>query len=351
MFTVKDWMFLSLSRADLAGLRPAALAFERNMERDNEYPIFAIRADNAKNPEEVVAEFAKQLRTKLTTIKERGAGVVVLGDRYETLCVVALLKQHGIRVAQIAAGDTPIGPDYVMPDHMYRDAISRLADILFTSYADGLINLSWLGKSGKAVHHTGLPSVDADVVKPLGVNPEDKAGAVVTFHPVPGDYEQELLYMEWALQALLQLRATPVWISYPGPDYGSAEYQHTIQRYVQLAQDQQLDWHATETIHEFHERCEKAKLLVGNSSAFLIEMAELRTNVALIGRRQEGRPVPMHVLALPQVGDAAGMEAFIRYAWNETPPPKQKSLWASSIEGVTAGQHIADRLFNYIKRD
>ncbi len=115
--------------------------------------------------------------------------LIVVGDVNSTLAATLVAVKRGIRVAHVEAGLR--SGDRSMPEEVNRIMTDAVADILFTSCADGERNLLAEGVPSERIHFVGNVMIDSlvqmlplthnrDILSRLGVSPGEYI--VVTLH-------------------------------------------------------------------------------------------------------------------------------------------------------------------------
>ncbi|MEQ9460786.1 MAG: UDP-N-acetylglucosamine 2-epimerase [Phycisphaeraceae bacterium] len=201
--------------------------------------------------------------------------VVVLGDRIEAFAAASAAAVGGFRVAHLHGGDRAEG----VADESMRHAISKLAHLHLPATAGSRRRLVRMGETKDRVMVVGSPAMDG-----LGevVADGDAPKVMVLQHPVGESTKQEQAWMEATLQAVK--KHDPL-VLHPNTDAGA----EGIRRAIKKA--------AVKTVKHlprdlFLSLLAGAGVLVGNSSAGLIEAAALRTPAVNIGPRQAGRERP-----------------------------------------------------------
>jgi UDP-hydrolysing UDP-N-acetyl-D-glucosamine 2-epimerase len=225
--------------------------------------------------------------------------VLVLGDRIEAFAAASAASIAGHLLVHMHGGDRAQG----VADEAMRHAITKLAHLHLPATAQSRRRILRMGEPADRVHRVGSPAVDG-----LGeVRPADDAPAcIVMQHPVGDPPDLERQRMHAILKATDRFTHTAsasaagggggVWgggrlVMAPNADPGregitQAITDHGITPVNHLPRDR---WLAT---------LRAARVLVGNSSAGLIEAAVLKTATVNIGRRQAGRETPANVINL-----------------------------------------------------
>ncbi|MEO1235363.1 MAG: UDP-N-acetylglucosamine 2-epimerase [Planctomycetota bacterium] len=206
--------------------------------------------------------------------------VVVLGDRIEAFAAAAAAAIGGRRVAHLHGGDRAEG----VADEAMRHAVTKLAHLHFPATAQSRRRIVRMGEDPAAVFNHGSPAVDAiAAVEPAA----DAPRVIVMQHPVGDDDEAECRRMRATLAATSRFDRL---VLSPNHDPG----RNGIVRAIENAEVEAVDHLPRE---RFLALLKGAELLVGNSSAGLIEAAVCRTAAVNVGTRQGGREAPNSVVS------------------------------------------------------
>lgn len=198
--------------------------------------------------------------------------VVVLGDRIEPLAAAVAASVGGFCVAHIHGGDRAEG----VADESMRHAISKLAHLHFAATVASRSRLIRMGEDPRRVFHVGSPAVDGlAAVRPA----TDAPAAIVLQHPIGSSDEEERRGMAATLEAT---RGLDPLVMAPNSDAGSRGIRAAIGAagVTPIEHLRREEWLSTLA------GCE---VIVGNSSAGLIEAAALGVRCVNIGPRQAGR--------------------------------------------------------------
>ncbi|MFI4860531.1 MAG: UDP-N-acetylglucosamine 2-epimerase [Phycisphaerales bacterium JB063] len=205
--------------------------------------------------------------------------VVVLGDRVEMLAAATAASVGGRILVHLHGGDRAEG----VADEAMRHAISKLAHLHFPATAQSRKRLVRMGEDPDMIHNVGSPAIDAL----RNINPDPDAPALIIMqHPVGASDEAERDWMDATLRATAKHDRL---VFAPNHDPGAngirqAIAEHDIEPIEHLPRGRFLALLAG------------ARVIVGNSSAGLIEAAALRTASINIGPRQGGREAPRTVV-------------------------------------------------------
>ncbi len=224
--------------------------------------------------------------------------VVVLGDRIEAFAAASAASIGGLPVAHLHGGDLAEG----VADEAMRHAITKLAHIHFPATETSASRILRMGEPKSRVHVVGSPAIDGLVrIEALGDERAHELGdpqALLLMHPIGRPDEQEEAVAGSAIEALGDRR---VLCLMPNLDPGrvgivraieSACEQEHVSSWTHLRRD--------EFVGLLKRLARTGGLLVGNSSAGLIEAGAIGVPAVNIGTRQSGRERGTNVI------DAAG---------------------------------------------
>lgn len=213
--------------------------------------------------------------------------VVLLGDRIEPFAAASAAAIMGIAIAHIHGGDRAEG----VADESMRHAITKLANLHLPATTQSRDRIVRMGERPEFVHAVGSPAIDALA----SIAPMDDAAfaelglpnVVFLMHPVGRHAEQEEAAASAALAALREERVVAL---HPNHDPG----RDGIIRAIELSKFTARSHLPREQFVALLKRLaartgESGGVLVGNSSAGLIEAAALKLPVVDIGQRQNGR--------------------------------------------------------------
>lgn len=236
--------------------------------------------------------------------RERPGWCVVLGDRIEAFAAAAAASIAGVAVAHLHGGDRAEG----VADEAMRHAISKLAHLHLVATAQSGERLVRMGEPVERVRVVGSPAVDALAgIPPAG---EDlwrvcsEPEIVLLHHPVGDSDEAE---RERAGEIASALKGRRVLWLHPNHDAGHEGVIAGIEPVARAA-----GWVARAHLvrEDFVGVLKRVAaiggVMVGNSSAALIEAAVIGLPAVDVGERQRGRERAGNVV---HVGDC-GAEAI-----------------------------------------
>ncbi|MAI77059.1 MAG: UDP-N-acetylglucosamine 2-epimerase (hydrolyzing) [Pelagibacteraceae bacterium TMED65] len=220
--------------------------------------------------------------------------VLIFGDRIETLSVCLASVYMNIPVAHIQAGDKS---GHI--DDSARYAIAKLSHLHFASCLDSKNRLLKLGEQRFRIFNTGAPQLDnirEDARNSSVTNIKlkkfiEKKFILVLFHPVLNEKEQAGEYMKNILKSCLSLDMNVLCI-FPNTDSGSELILSSIKKFT----DSKLLVYSNIKRELFLHVLNKCFLLIGNSSAGILEAPSFKKPVINIGIRQRGRPQSYNII-------------------------------------------------------
>ena len=238
---------------------------------------------------------AESMLRELNKIEDLGDldCLVVLGDRYETLLIVFWFVLLRIPVFHIHGGEKTLGS----LDDRFRHAITKLADVHFTSESAYSNRILQLGENPKNVHMVGSIGQDLALQQAsfhlrhleqiLDLNLED-GFAMVTFHPETTAVDQGLCHLRPIMNWMMTHSSLLLLVSRPNNDPGSGEIESYFKSLAVSYPERifLLESISQETYFSF---LKESQYIVGNSSSNIIEAPVFQRPILNIGRRQEGR--------------------------------------------------------------
>jgi UDP-hydrolysing UDP-N-acetyl-D-glucosamine 2-epimerase len=226
--------------------------------------------------------------------------MLLIADRYEMLAPASVALALRIPIAHIEGGEVSQGA----VDDSVRNALTKLAQIHFTSTATARRRVIAMGEEPWRVHHAGAPSIDhlhrsslfsRDALQArLGI---ELAGStlVVAYHPVT-ILKDTTVEADAFFAALERVRGQIIFV-YPNADAGSRAL---IERTEALRKTREHT-HIFVNLDAvtYWSLLSYADALVGNSSSGIMEAASFALPVVNVGMRQHGRERAGNVLDAP----------------------------------------------------
>lgn len=215
--------------------------------------------------------------------------VLVLGDRIEMLCTALAALYLGIPSAQLHGGERTSTVDEIA-----RHAITKLVSLHFVATVESAERVKMLGEEEWRIHVVGAPALDIilnevlpsreKLFQKLNIDPKEKIILVVQ-HPVSEQIEEAGKQMEETLEAVESFNM-PVVVVYPNADAGGREMIKVIE-----SKRSNPEFHILPSLEykDFLALERETSVMVGNSSAGMIESSSFKIPVVNIGNRQKGR--------------------------------------------------------------
>lgn len=217
--------------------------------------------------------------------------VVVLGDRIEAFAAGIAANIGGYPLAHIHGGDRAEG----ISDEAMRHALTKIANLHFPATLASAERITRMGEAPNRIHVVGSPSID-DLGGIPALDDESfaelgKPKRVLLFHPVGRTDEiEEAATLEIIEGVLNSMDDGSVLALYPNIDPGRDGIVRALIAAEKLRQVKTATHLRRGKFIGLLKRLAATKgVLVGNSSAALIEAAALKVPVVDIGTRQNGR--------------------------------------------------------------
>lgn len=259
-------------------------------------PTHATRHDDACVVGRGVEGFAKVIA------KLKPQWVVVLGDRIEAFAAAAAGSIAGVAVCHVHGGDRAEG----IADEAMRHAITKLAHLHCAATKQSAARIVKMGERQELVHVTGSPAIDGLTAIPAMGDEEASAlgdpGSVVLVHPSGVSAELDEATAASALTLAWAAAPYPLVLS-PNHDAGRESILKVFDRRDMGAGFMQRVEHLPRNVFVslLKRLAKRGGVLIGNSSAGLIEAAALGVRVVNLGPRQVGRERAGNVIDVPEV--------------------------------------------------
>ena len=250
--------------------------------------------------------------------------VLLLGDRGEMLAGAIAALHLNIGIAHIHGGERS-----GTVDEPVRHAISKLSHLHLCATASARERLIRMGEDPVHVHVTGAPGIDgltdgkrvsrAQVAARHGLDPDGPL-ALMVYHPVLQEAEAAGEEAGMILDTILAT-GTQALVLMPNADAGSDEVREQLEARRKLA-GVRLVTHLDRPA--FLDTMAAADVMIGNSSAGIIEAASFGTPVVNIGTRQNLRERNANVHDVPAEPAAVG---------------------AAIVEALEAGRFAPDNIY------
>jgi len=270
--------------------------------------------------------------------EERPDFILILGDRVEMLCTALAATYLGIPTGHLHGGERTS-----TVDELARHAITKLASLHFAATSESAQRIRKLGEEEWRIHTVGAPALDIilneklpsreEVFERLGLDPKEKIILVVQ-HPVSEQAEEAGSQMQETIEAVKNFNL-PTVVVFPHPDVGGKKIIDVIERernnpfFHIFPSLEYKDWLCLER---------EAAVMVGNSSAGMIETASFYTPTVNIGIRQKNRERGLNVTDV--AADREEIKAAIKKSFYDEDYLKEIARSVSPWGDGTAGKRI-----------
>ena len=223
--------------------------------------------------------------------------IIYAGDREDVMIGALLGGYLGIPTAHFFGGDHASDGHI---DNPVRHATSKLSTCHFVSLDEHANRLLKLGEPGKRIFNIGSVALDKfrNIEPDLNIANEisgaaiEKPVALFIFHPV----EEEIPYLSRIVSDTVELLIDAgyhVFIGLPNVDHGNVSIRNSISQFYK---NNSVTIYGNLPRDKFVKLFKLSKLIVGNSSAGLLESASIPIPCVNIGLRQRGRLCAKNVI-------------------------------------------------------
>ncbi len=257
--------------------------------------------------------------------------VIVLGDRYETLSAALAAFYLRVSVAHIHGGEHTAGAW----DDSLRDMVTRASVLHFVATESAAYRVNSLQMfpniyiHNPAIHIVGAPGLDD-----IGGNSalRDRKLILVTYHPETNAPDYGLHGLNLLLNQLAIMTDYEIIFTGVNNDPGKDDFNNIIATHCLHFPHMKLD---SSIPHAgYVALMQEAALVIGNSSAGVIEAPWVGVPSVNIGHRQSGRPMASSVIQAGEDMDAAVRAAL---SWRGPWEPCYKGGAAPRIVEVVRG--------------
>lgn len=215
---------------------------------------------------------------------------VLYGDRGEVLATAVAATNMSIPIAHIQGGDLSGSVD-----EQVRHAVTKLSHLHFPSTFDSAERIRKMGEEDWRIHQVGDNHIDLIVAKQFASAEEvschldldlNKPIIVVLQHSETTAPDESYNQMKETLDAVKDVANAQIVVVHPCSDVG---YAGVITAIEELAIGPNFRVRVNLDAHFFWGLLSIASVLVGNSSAGIVETPSFRLPTVNVGRRQEGR--------------------------------------------------------------
>lgn len=218
--------------------------------------------------------------------------IVVLGDRYETLCAAQAAMIYRIPIAHLHGGEATEG----LIDEAIRHSLTKMSHLHFVAAEDYRRRVIQLGEQPESVFNVGsfgldhLPGLDIskreELEEEIGVSLDSEV-FLITFHPVTlsrNSFEQ----VNQFCHALEKFPNATMVITGTNADTDGLQVRKKLQEFAASRSGQTL---VVESLGQrrYLSLMHHASAVIGNSSSGLLEAPAVGVPTVNVGNRQKGR--------------------------------------------------------------
>lgn len=236
--------------------------------------------------------------------QQKYSGVVLLGDRYETLAIAIAAGNTHTPIFHLCGGDTTEGAI----DEWIRHSITKMAYLHFPTNEESRNRIIQMGESPDRVFNYGSTSVDnilqaatlsrEEALESIGLDPAVRY-ALCTYHPVTMKSDNDDFAMLQFLDVIRQNPELEFVVTKSNADQGGARINELLDR----AEKEIVNLHVYSSlgIRRYLSLMRYAEFVLGNSSSGIIETPVFHIPTVNIGDRQAGR---LHVDSIIDCGES-----------------------------------------------
>jgi GDP/UDP-N,N'-diacetylbacillosamine 2-epimerase (hydrolysing) len=224
--------------------------------------------------------------------------LVILGDRHEILAVALASLPYNIPIAHLGGGEVSEGAI----DDSIRHALTKLSHFHFAITEKCAERIIKMGEEPWRVHAVGSPRLDFttrmkykskdELEKKLGIDFSKKT-ALTIFHPSTLENKSAEKQTKELLKALASIECQKL-IFYPNIDVNSDIIIGKLEDFCKERKDAKL-FQPLE-MEDYLSLLNSVDIMIGNSSAGIVEAPSFRLPVVNVGNRQKGRDCMKNVI-------------------------------------------------------
>lgn len=265
----------------------------QEIESDGVNPDAKIEILSEKGSENGVSETMSNAIVKFTEYfaDNKCDAVMLLGDRYETLAIAIAAINNKVPVIHLYGGEATLGA----LDELYRNAITKLSFLHFTSTQEYRNRVVQMGESPDRVFNVGSLGVEnikniklinkKDLEEDLGISLDNYA--VMTFHPCTADQGDVKRQTDGIIKSMISHPEINFICTKANSDLGGCVINELLKQ-VSLKFNNIFLFDSL-GMKRYLSAVKYSKFVIGNSSSGIIEVPSLGVPTINIGDRQKGR--------------------------------------------------------------
>lgn len=224
--------------------------------------------------------------------------IIYAGDREEVMVGALLGGYLGIPTLHFFGGDHAADGHI---DNPLRHSVSKLSTCHFVSTQEHSNRLQALAEPIERIHFIGSVALDKfsnippeqSIVNKIAGKKIDQPCALFIFHPVESENGIATKIVSDSISALIE-QGFHVFVGKPNSDHGNTNIRHAIE--CMEKQTPNMTAYGNLAREPFIQLFKACNLIVGNSSAGLLEAASIPIPCINIGERQRGRDCSTNVI-------------------------------------------------------
>lgn len=230
-------------------------------------------------------------------------GVVLLGDRYETLAIAVAAGNTHTPIFHLCGGDTTEGAI----DEWIRHSITKIAYLHFPTNEESRSRIIQMGENPDRVFNYGSTSIDNilqaatmsrdEALKSIGID-SNVQYALCTYHPVTMETQDVAEDMQQFLDAIKRFPKLEFIVTKSNADQGGAKINQILDNAEKHISN--LHVYSSLGIKRYLSLMKYAEFVLGNSSSGIIETPAFHIPTVNIGDRQRGR---LHIDSIIDCGE------------------------------------------------
>lgn len=223
--------------------------------------------------------------------EEKYNGILLLGDRYETLAIAIAAGNTRTPIFHMCGGDTTEGA----LDEWIRHSITKISYLHFVTNSESRKRVIQLGEDPSRVFNYGSTSIDnvyamADMSKKealQSIGLLECQYALCTYHPVTmeeGDIDEQIQMFLEAIKAFPMIQFI---VTKSNADQGGARVNKLLDKAVGIIEN--LHVFPSLGVRRYLSLMRNSEFVLGNSSSGIIETPAFHIPAINIGDRQRGR--------------------------------------------------------------
>jgi len=267
---------------------------------DNKFKLFIPKQtkNKFKNKRDIINNFAENLKFLNNVFhKFKPDLLVVLGDRYEMICAPLCAVQYNIPIIHFYGGSTTLGSidDYI------RNAITQMSHFHFVATKQYKDKIAQMTDKKNNIKLAGLIGFQREIKKEIiekkkffkKIKLKPQSFILLSFHPETKSKIDINFQLKLLAKVIKKINIRFI-ITYPNADLGNDKIINFYKKILNSYSNVTLIKNCGQNL--FLNFIHYSSLMMGNSSAGIVESSLLNKTSINIGVRQKGKVIPKNVL-------------------------------------------------------